>query len=252
MDIKNFYIGANMNSEDNIFSNIDSIGKLDPVLDECFQGDISAGKPLLAKYNMKDAISQLTKQTQVAYMLHVEETAELNRLLREKDRRIRELEKKLLQLEGNSDDYIYKYDITNYGGNPSYITVKIFWDGMRSLTNEITQSGEFLIKSQSDVAPVYIILTTSNKFRNSTWHWCGTLKDFCDSWNVNVIPRIDDNERAQKLICNPNTLSKVLNRAPWKNTEISKWKDAASEQPRYKKDFECALNIKDRFERLVG
>lgn len=251
MENKNFFIGANMNSEDYNFSNIDSIGKLDPVLDECFQDSISA-ESLQAKNSMNDMFLQSNNLLQKMQDFYDKETAELNKLLREKDRRIRELEKKLLQLEGNSDDYIYKYDITNYGGNPSHLTVKIFWDGMRSLTNEITQSGEFLIKSQSDVAPVFIILTKSNKFRNSTWHWCGTLKDFCDSWNVNVIPRIDDNERAQKLICNPNTLSKVLNRTPWKNTEISKWKDAASEQPRYKKDFECALNIKDRFERLVG
>lgn len=146
----------------------------------------------------------------------------------------------------------YEYDLMDFEEDVTTDDVDGLFNGLIELTN-VKVDDNYLIDCASAVIPVYIMLTKSQKILKTKNHFVGNLKSFCDYWNKNVVPNIIDEERANCLICNYDSIKSEINKAPWKNSVPSRWRTMALEsQTRNKKPLSRAYNIKGRMESLFN
>lgn len=108
-----------------------------------------------------------------------------------------------------------------------------------------------MINNASDIIPIFLVLTKDNKLENTKWQFLGTLKAFCDYWNTNIVPYIKDPERAKKLACEYSSIKATINKAPWKGTAPISWRRLASQATKKKKEYQRALNIKERIVNII-
>lgn len=145
----------------------------------------------------------------------------------------------------------YEYDLMDFEEDVTTDDVNGLFNGLIELTNVKVDNDNYLIDCASAVIPVYIMLTKSQKISNTKNHFVGNLKSFCWYWNKNVVSNIKDEERANCLICNYDSIKSEINKAPWKDTGPAKWRMMALEsQTRNKKPLSRAYNIKGRMESL--
>ena len=142
----------------------------------------------------------------------------------------------------------YVYNIEGYGVNTSCKNIETIFDVLLNLANAKVNATEYLIPNASAIVPVYIVLTDSQKIKGTIYQYKGTLPDFCDAWNANVVSRIIDEERKKQLYCEYDSMKATLNKAPWKSIKPVFWRRSADEGHRSKKILYRGVNIKERIE----
>lgn len=146
----------------------------------------------------------------------------------------------------------YVYKIEDYGTNASCEDIETIYDVLLNLVDAKQNAIDYLFPNTSAIVPIYIVLTDSQNVKGTKYQYMGTLQDFCDAWNANVVQRISDEERKQQLFCKFGSLKATLYKAPWKNTSPGSWRRSANEGHRSKKILYRAANIKERLENKLG
>lgn len=82
-------------------------------------------------------------------------------------------------------------------------------------------NGDYLIKCEKEIAPIYIILSQDS---NLAYNYTGNRPDFEYFWNDNVVERIQDPIRKKKLTCHETTLKATMNKNPWAGISITSWR----------------------------
>lgn len=146
----------------------------------------------------------------------------------------------------------YVYDMSDYEKEMETKDVETFWDNMLTIINISLPDGTYLVNCAAAVVPIYLVLTKGSNIVKSKWHYKGTMADFCTCWNKNIVPRIEDPERAKQLTINYDNFKKEANRAPWKNSIPASWRRILDEGDSNKKKLKRAINIKSQVEKMYA
>ena len=180
-----------------------------------------------------------------------------NKLLKEEIR--------LLRLhQGNGaplSKFQYVFDVMDFNDNVDIPAIERLMDICLELA-ETKLSRGYLIEESEDIAPLYILLAERNVFRQhgnivkDQRNW--GLTAFCDCWNNNILPRICDERRKDKLYCDSDQIKSALGKAPWKDSASLSWSrlhdaygNSNGQISRRKKKLARAINIKKRMEVLL-
>lgn len=145
----------------------------------------------------------------------------------------------------------YEYDLSDFKESAEIKDIDFMFECLLCLTEVMLKPGLLLINSASDIIPIYLVLTKDNKLGQSNYQFRGTLKVFCDYWNVNIVPHIKDEDRREALTCNYASIKATINKAPWKQVDPSSWRRLSYEATKKKKAYQHALNIKERIVNLM-
>lgn len=204
------------------------------------------------KYELNNEKDHNRELTQTCANLAIE-VGELKEKLKHAQDVINTNENSKLTNDSRTFFNIYEYDLMDFVEDVTTDDVNGLFNNLIELTNIKIDNDNYLIDCASAVIPVYIMLKKSIKIVNTKNHFVGNLKSFCDYWNKNVVPYIKDEERANCLICNYDSIKSEINKAPWKNSVPSRWRTMALEsQTRNKKPLSRAYNIKGRMESLFN
>jgi hypothetical protein len=172
---------------------------------------------------------------------------------KEKDREIANLKNQLVQKQESNTSkeklYEFRYDVTDFQEGVCADDVDSFIEKLIQLTEVRNIDDSYIVDTGIAIVPVYKIITESVKFKDSNWHYLGSLKNFCNYWNINVVGNIKDETRKESLLCNYDSVKAELNRAPWKGYGPASWK-LSSTTPKHKTAMKRALNIKARMEQI--
>lgn len=179
--------------------------------------------------------------------------SQLEREKKEKDREIANL-KNLLAQKQKSDTskerlYEFRYDVTDFQEGVCADDVDSFFENLIQLTEVMNIDDSYIVDTGMAIVPVYKIITESVKFKDSNWHYLGSLKNFCNYWNINVVGNIKDETRKESLLCNYDSVKAELNRAPWKGYGPASWKMSSADK-NCKTAIKRAINIKVRMEQI--
>ncbi len=156
-----------------------------------------------------------------------------------------------LETHDPTPTFKYVYDLTDYDQGTPSLQIENNLDKLLQLANIRIRSDEYLIDCQMAVIPLFKLIINSPGKRI---HYSGDLKTLVDTWNENVVPRIDD-KRKDTLKCNYNTISKEMQKTQWKDISPESWSNLyySGETKRFpKKTLKRAINIKDRYDRMFA
>lgn len=200
------------------------------------------------KERNKELESQLEKHKkyQVTCADQAVELHEYKSKLREAQARIRELEAEKGKPQGSNRKYLY--DIMDWGEGTNGDDLDYLFDLLVNIVNEKTLNGDYLVDSAMVLAPIFKLLTESEKIVNTKWEYKGTLVSLCEYWNKNIVPYVEDETRRDSLLCSYDDIKAEVNKNPWKNSNPLSWKKLYIGSKR-KAILRRALNIKDRMEK---
>lgn len=143
----------------------------------------------------------------------------------------------------------YEYDLTDYSQDTACEHVDILFDTLYELSSIQLNASTNLIENQTSVMIIYMVLHDSQKLKNTVFEYKGTLTNFVDSWNANVVARIEDPVRQKALTAHSPTIKSTLNKAPWKGVSQGSWKSLSYDTSnRNHKIYSKGYNIKSRLE----
>lgn len=215
-----------------------------------------------AAYPECTAIIENLQQRNTYLEKQLEEQNELKDTCTEQAKEINELKKKLRHAQdviNKNNQYIannatrpffkYEYNLMDFEEDASPDDLDYLFDTFYELVNEKLITGDYLLDCASSVIPIYIVITHTNSKIDPKWTYHGTLADFCEYWNKNVIAHIEDKERARKLKCKAATISAELKKKPWNECSPVSWRSLADDKKsRNRKVMGRAYNIKKRLE----
>ena len=172
---------------------------------------------------------------------------------KEKDREIANLKNSLSEKQKSNTPkeklYVFKYDVNDFQEGMSADDVDSFFEKLIELTELRYIDDSYIVDTGIAIVPIFKMLTESAKFKDTKWQYLGSLKNFCDYWNINVVGNLKDETRKASLLCNYDSIKAELNRMPWKDYGTATWR-ISSVAPRYKTAINRAINIKARMEQL--
>lgn len=145
----------------------------------------------------------------------------------------------------------YEYDLSDFKNDAGIKDVDHLFDCLLRLAEAKLRPEVFLINNASDIVPIYIVLTKDSKLEDSIYQYRGKLTVFCDYWNTNIVPHIQDSERAEKLRCKYDSIKAEINKKHWKDIGPGSWRRLASESSKKKKTYQRAFNIKERIVNMI-
>lgn len=186
----------------------------------------------------------------------------LERINADKDAFILELKEKLthaqelinayeksMQIGDPTPMFNYEYDLTDYSQDITCQQVNWLFDVLLSLCQTKLNASTDLIENQTSVLVIYLVLHDSMKLKNTLFEFKGTLTNFVDSWNANVVARIEDPNRRNLLTVNYSSVKSTLNKTPWKGTAQGSWRSLSNDTSnKHHKAYSRAYNIKARLE----
>lgn len=146
----------------------------------------------------------------------------------------------------------YVYDLSDHEAAADVKDIETFWENNFKLAQITMPDGSYLIDCAAAVIPVFLVYTKSLNLEKTRWHYNGTITNFCNCWNINVAARIEDPERAAKLICKAETFTAEMHKNPWKRYGPGRWRTEANNDSKNKKILNRAANIKERIERMYA
>lgn len=179
--------------------------------------------------------------------------SQYEREIKEKNREIANLKNQLDQKQESNTSkeklYEFKYDVTDFQEGVCADDVECFFEKLIQLTEVRDIHDNYFVDIAIAVVPIFKMITESKNFKGTKWEYLGSLKTFCDYWNINVVGNIKDETRKESLLCKYNIVKAELNRAPWNDYGPASWKKSSASE-RYKKKIKRALNIKARMEQI--
>ena len=207
--------------------------------------------------NLKEEIQH--KQEQIESL--TDENTRLHRALSEQVLLVQECKEKLEKLqkvfdensqEGvmiNSDGLKFTYNITNFSEYIKIDQLHFLFLQLQKLADIKIEPDKYLLNNAAAIVPIYIILTSSTKIPE-TFRYRGSMSDFCNEWNSNVVAYIQDKERAKAITCNPDSFEREHRKEPWPRTSPSTWRRDII-NGRNKRKLDRAINIKIHIENLL-
>lgn len=229
--------------------------------DKCQNIDQDRPKPSTMDFDSMMSVQDIKIALQRFYVGFSAETSKpLNERIsqleienKEKDREIANLKNRLSekQKSGNKEEglYDFRYDVTDFQEGVCADDVDSFFEKLIQLTEVRNIDDSYIVDTGIAIVPVYKIITESVKFKDSNWHYLGSLKNFCNYWNINVVGNIKDETRKESLLCNYDSVKAELNRAPWKGYGPASWKMSSADK-NCKTAIKRAINIKVRMEQI--
>lgn len=182
-----------------------------------------------------------------------EKISQLERESEEKDKKIANLTKLLYEKQDSGSTkerlYDFKYDVTDFQEGVCADDVDSFFEKLIQLTEIRNIDDSYLVDTGIAIVPIFKMITESAKFKGFKWEYKGSLTNFCNYWNINVVGNLKDDTRKESLLCNYESVKAELNSAPWKGYGPASWK-MSSVSPRYKTAIKRAINIKVRMEQI--
>lgn len=181
---------------------------------------------------------------------------EENKLLKEENR--------LLKQQGNGipqTKFQYIFDTIDFNERMEIEDIESLMDILLKLA-ETPQPRGYIVTDFMDIVPIYILLAERNAFNRhgnsetDTRNW--GIVPLCDCWNNNVVPRIADEKRREKLLCDSTKIKNALNKEPWKESASRSWnslynvcENKNGQISKRKAKLGRAINIKMRLEKLL-
>ena len=147
--------------------------------------------------------------------------------------------------------YKYEYNLCDFSEKANIEDIDYLFDCLLYLTEVMIKPEKYLINTISNIVALYQVLSRDENLVNTKYHFTGTLKNFCDYWNINIVPNIKDRERAEKLTFKYESVKTEINKTHWKNVGPGSWRRLAMEPSKKKKIYEQAFNIKERTVKLI-
>lgn len=156
-----------------------------------------------------------------------------------------------LETHDPTPTFKYVYDLTDYDQDTPSQQIEENLDKLLNMANIRIKGDQYLIDCQMAVIPLFSLIINSPGKRI---HYSGDLKTLVDTWNENVVPRIDD-KRKDTLKCNYSTISKEMQKTQWKDISPESWSNlyySGETKSFTKKTLKRAINIKDRYDRMFA
>ena len=134
------------------------------------------------------------------------------------------------------------------GKTPSKEWVQKLWNTIYELTQLTDSKGGYITNCAEVIVPIFKVLTESTSL---PYLFKGTREDFAYQWNENVVERIDDKERANKLTCKHKSLDTALVQPCWKNVSPTRWKTQSLEGGKYMDKYAKGVTIKNHIENSI-
>lgn len=160
--------------------------------------------------------------------------------------------KTALETHDPTPTFKYVYDLTDYDKDTPSLQIENNLDKLLLLANTRIKGDEYLIDCQMAVVPLFKLILNSG---NKRIHYIGDLKTLVDTWNENVVSRIEDEKRKETLKCNYTTISKEMQNSRWKEISPESWFNllySGDTKSISKKILKRAVNIKDRYDRMFA
>lgn len=135
------------------------------------------------------------------------------------------------------------------GKNPSNEWVASFWKYMFEFVKKKDDNGQYIITCADHLAPVYMVMSSST---NMPYRFVGSRVDFAFYWNSNVVERLDDKKRAQKLTCKCKSLNTTLSGDCWKTVDITSWCRLSKSNVDNQDKYNRAWKIKEGIEKFAN
>lgn len=153
----------------------------------------------------------------------------------------------------NSDGLKFTYDITNFNEYIKIDQIDFMFLQLQKLVDIKIEPNKYLLDCAAAVVPVYIVLSKRFTMSSTTpyiYSYGGSIRDFCNEWNVNVVAYIKDKERAEALTCDYESFKREHSKAPWSQTSPTTWRRDIINS-RNKTKLDRAINIKMYIDRLL-
>lgn len=153
----------------------------------------------------------------------------------------------------NSDGLKFTYDITNFNEYIKIDQIDFMFLQLQKLVDIKIEPNKYLLDCAAAVVPVYIVLSKRFTMSSTTpyiYSYGGSMRDFCNEWNVNVVAYIKDEERAKALTCVYESFKREHSKAPWSQTSPTTWRRDIINS-RNKTKLDRAINIKMYIDRLL-
>lgn len=137
-----------------------------------------------------------------------------------------------------------------YKSTGKYVPVKSvekLCDQLFELTQTKDKNGEYLVKHQKDIVPIFLILNQSVVL---PFTYCGKLPDFEFFWNDNIANRITDEQRRKSLTCNQNTFRVTKYGDIWGGVAITSWARLCLEGGN-SNEYRVGAVLKDKIESMT-
>lgn len=207
--------------------------------------------------NLKEEIQH--KQEQIESL--TDENTRLHRALSEQVLLVQEYKDKLENLQKlfneNSQEEVtvitdgldLVFDVTHFNEYIRIDQIHFLFLQLQKLVDIKIEPGKYLLDNASAVVPIYIVLTSSTNIPE-TFKYKGSMRDFCNEWNSNVVAYIKDKERAKALTCDYENFKRENSKEPWTRTSPATWRrDIINSRSKLK--LNRAINIKLQLERLL-
>ena len=148
-----------------------------------------------------------------------------------------------------TDGLDFVFDVTHFNEYIRIDQIHFLFLQLQKLVDIKIEPDKYLLNNAAAIVPVYIILTSSAKIPE-TFRYRGSMSDFCNEWNCNVVAYIKDKERAKTITCNYDSFEREHRKEPWPKTSPATWrKDIINGRNKLKLDR--AINIKIHIENLL-
>ena len=207
--------------------------------------------------NLKEEIQQQREQIEDM----TDENTKLHRALSEQVLLVQEYRDKLEKLqklfnessqEGVTvitDGLDFVFDVTHFNEYIRIDQIHFLFLQLQKLVDIKIEPDKYLLNNAAAIVPVYIILTSNTKIPE-IFRYRGSMSDFCNEWNCNVVAYIKDKERAKAITCNPESFEREHRKEPWPRTSPSTWRRDII-NGRNKRKLDRAINIKTHMENLL-
>lgn len=207
--------------------------------------------------NLKEEIQQ--QQEQIESLM--EENGSLRNIVVDKELEIKRCKEKLEKLQKlfseNSQEEVtvitdgldLVFDVTHFNEYIRIDQIHFLFLQLQKLVDIKIEPDKYLLDNASAVVPIYIVLTSSTNIPE-TFRYKGSMRDFCNEWNSNVVAYIKDKERAKALTCDYENFKRENSKEPWTRTSPATWRrDIINSRSKLK--LNRAINIKLQLERLL-
>lgn len=144
----------------------------------------------------------------------------------------------------------FEYSLTWFKAGSTNVSITQFIDDIIILCHTNLHLSQPLIMSQADFALVLIILKEYGHMTKFGEIFVGTVGNFCDLINVNVLPTIKDEKLREQLECKEKTLNDAINEIKFRKTSPRKWIEMYSEKnARQKTKLGRAIDIFDKMKK---
>ncbi len=153
----------------------------------------------------------------------------------------------------STDGLKFVYNVTHFNEYIKIDQIDFMFLQMQKLVEIKIEPDKYLLDNAAAVVPVYIVLSKRFTMSSTTpyiYSYGGSMRDFCNEWNSNVVAYIKDEERAKALTCVYESFKREHSKAPWSQTSPTTWRRDIINS-RNKTKLDRAINIKMYIDRLL-